>query len=270
MIASVRRKLADLPFEVAPREARWLVGLASGWSESELISRGQEIADPALVARVSDWVARRAAGEPLAYLAGEREFYGRIFRVDRRVLVPRPETEHLIEETLALDLGPAPRLLDVGTGSGAVAATLALELPAARVTASDRSIAALALAADNCRRLTADVRLLAADLTAGIALERFDAVVSNPPYVATDDPALQVEVRDHEPHLALFAEDHGYAVLERLITAVARSTPAWLVLEIGAGQADRIAVRAQAAGFSRVRFQPDLAGHLRVAVLGRH
>ena len=266
-----RRRLAELPFEVSSREARWLVGLALGRRESELISASGETVRQGQIDRVRDLLTRRVAGEPFAYLAGEREFYGRAFRVDSRVLVPRPETEHLVEAVLSLAIGKSPCLLDVGTGSGAIAITLALERPAARVVASDRSLAALAVAQANGSRLGARVRWLAADLLEGLQAGDFDVIVSNPPYVAVDDPDLSLEVRQHEPHAALFAADHGYALLESLLaTAAAIPRPGWLVLEIGAGQADRIALRARAAGFDEVSLRPDLAGHLRVAVLGRH
>jgi release factor glutamine methyltransferase len=268
VVAEARRALAAATPPISARETRWLVGLALGLSETALLARAADTIAADRLDHVRQLVARRLSGEPFAYLAGEREFYGRPFLVDRRVLVPRPETEHLVEETLRLP--GAPRgFLDVGTGSGAIALTLALELPRARVVASDLSPAALAVAALNRRRLRAPASLLAADGTAGVDLAAIDVVVSNPPYVAEDDPEVEPGVRAHEPFAALFADDGGFAILERLIADVTASPVRWLLLEIGAGQADRIASRARAAGFSSVRFAADLAGHPRVAILGR-
>jgi release factor glutamine methyltransferase len=268
IVTEARRTLATATPPISARESRWIVGLALGLSETALLARSDRPLGAADIDGVRRLVARRLAGEPFAYLAGEREFYGRSFLVDARVLVPRPETEHLVEETLRLP-GATRRVLDVGTGSGAIALTLALESPRDVVVGSDLSPAALAVAERNRRRLAAPARLVGADGTRGLDLASFDVVVSNPPYVAVDDPEVEPGVRAHEPHLALFAEDEGYAMLERLIGAAGAAAVRWLLLEIGAGQADRIARRARAAGFPSVRFAADLAGHPRVAILGR-
>ncbi len=239
---------------------------------------------------------RRLTGEPVAYLLGEREFFGRTFRVDPRVLVPRPETEHLIEAVLALDLPRRARVLDVGTGSGAIAATLALERPAWRLTGVDVSPAALAVARANALRLglAGDgsigsrasgprFRLAAADLVAGLDLSRVDLLVSNPPYVAWEDAAgLSVEVRGFEPGLALFADPAGAAggevpgagVAARLLQQLqAESRPlpphARVVLELGSGQLEGLLEIAEDAGWRPERVVPDYAGIPRVVVLRR-
>ena len=210
-----------------------------------------------------------AHGEPVAYLFGEREFYGRPFVVDRRVLIPRPETEHLIETVLELDLPESPRVLDLGTGSGCIATTLALELPAARVTASDLSWAALAVARENVRRHQARVHLVRGDLLDTFRLGELDLIVSNPPYVAESERSgLSTEITGHEPEAALFAGEDGLDAYRGIFAQAARiRRGARLVLEIGASQADvlsRLAHRHQLDVAQKVR---DHAGLDRILVL---
>src|ERR1700674_5912187 len=222
-----RRRLGVTAF-APPREAALLLGAVLGLSEAQVMARDDQPVPPAAAARFEALLARRLGGEPVAYLLGEREFYRRSFAVDERVLIPRPETEHLVEAALTLALPPAPRILDVGTGSGCLAVTLALELTGARVVAADLSPAALAVAAGNARRhgVAGRVAAAASDLIAAFDLSRFDLVVSNPPYVDPGDaPALSPEVCNFEPHLALFSPDSGDAVLARLIRECARPAP---------------------------------------------
>ncbi len=270
VLGEARRRLAVEPFG-SPREAALLLGRVLGLSEAQVMARDEMPVPAAAAARFAALVERRRHGEPVAYLTGEREFYGRPFTVDRRVLIPRPETEHVIETVLALALPAAPRILDVGTGSGCLAVTLALELPAARVVASDLSPAALALAAGNARRhqVAARVHMAASDLTAALALERFDLVVSNPPYVDPEDaPRLSPEVVAFEPGLALFAPDHGQAVMARLFAAAAALRPGiYLAVEIGGGQLDSCQRMAAAAGLTIHQVRRDYAGLPRVLVL---
>src|SRR3954471_4523721 len=179
------------------REARLLLGHVLGLSEARVIARQETEVPPETERRFRDLLARRLTGEPVAYLIGEREFWGRPFAVDSRVLIPRPETEHVVEVALQERLPERPWVLDVGTGSGILAVTLALEIPGARTVATDLSPGALAVAAQNARRLGATVRLVRTDLTAGLDLARFDLVVSNPPYIDPEDaPSLSPEVRD--------------------------------------------------------------------------
>jgi UDP-N-acetylglucosamine 1-carboxyvinyltransferase len=173
-----------------------------GLSEAQVLARGRQPAGATAQRLFLALLERRLGGEPVAYLLGEREFYGRSFAVDRRVLVPRPETEHLVEAALAARLPRSPRILDLGTGSGCLAVTLALELPAARLVATDLSPGALAVAAANVRRWGVEGRvgLAAADLFAGLDLAAFDLVVSNPPYIdRREAPTLSPEVVDFEP-----------------------------------------------------------------------
>ena len=218
-------------------------------------------------------VERRCAGEPIQYIIGETEFYGLPFHVTRDVLIPRPETEHLVEKVLSLAVRfPATRIVDVGTGSGAIAVTLAHKLPQARITAVDLSARALAVAEGNAKRNGVDLRFLEGDLLAPVAEERFDIVVSNPPYVAaTARDTLSVEVREYEPALALFAGDDGLEVFRRLIPAAfAVLVPGgFLLLEIGFGQSPIIAALIASAGFAQIEFTPDLQGIPRVACARR-
>lgn len=273
LLAAARPRLAATPFGASPREALLLLGRVLGRSEAQVLARPEaEVADEA-ERRFLALLERRLTGEPVAYLLGEKEFYGRLFSVDPRVLVPRPETEHLVEAALAAPLPPSPWLLDVGTGSGCLAVTLALEIPGAHVVAADLSPAALAVAAKNARRhgVGGRVHLAGLDLARGIELTRFDLVVSNPPYVdLSEAPSLSPEVCNFEPHLALFSPGRGDAVLARLIRE-ARGVRAGvrLALEIGLGQLEAVTAAAAAAGFAVSGVRHDLAGIPRVVELRR-
>jgi release factor glutamine methyltransferase len=197
---------------------------------------------------------RRELREPLAYVLGEWGFRRLVLKTDARALVPRPETEILVERALALirDLD-APRILDVGVGSGAIALSLADEHPGARVTGVDVSCDALALARENAERLGLEIELREGDIEA--ATEGWDLVVSNPPYVETLD-GLEPELR-HEPEAALLGTD-----FHTRLAHTARTT--WLVLEVGDGQARAVAGGLEAAGYRDVRVTADLAGVERV------
>lgn len=274
LLAEARRRLAAAPFEAPPREARLLLAHVLGRREVDLLGGDGELVPAPAIARFGALLERRLLGEPVAYLTGEREFWGRSFHVDSRVLVPRPETEHLVEAALDLPLPPHPRFLDLGTGSGCLAASLACELPAAHGIAVDLSPAALAVARRNLERhgVLDRVRPVAADLGRALALSRFDLVVSNPPYLAPEEaPTLSPEVRDHEPGLALFAPDRGLATITRLLheVGVALAPGAWLACEIGAGQLSAVLELAAGSALALERWLPDLAGIPRVVVLRR-
>jgi len=220
--------------------------------------------------RYSALIERRLGGEPIQYITGETEFYGLPFQVNRDVLIPRPETEHLVEKVLSLAASfEKPSIVDVGTGSGAIAVALAHKLPAAKVTAVDVSASALTVARGNAKRngVGDRIRFLEGDLLAHVANERFEFVVSNPPYVAEGDrSSLSVEVRDFEPSVALFAGS-GLEIYRRLIPA-ARGVlvrGGFLALEIGYGQDPAIAKLLVDTGFEQIEFIADLQGIPRVA-----
>lgn len=207
------------------------------------------------------YLHQRIKGKPTQYITGRQEFYGREFRVTPDVLIPRPETEHLVEAAMAHAAG---MVLDIGTGSGAIAVTLALETKAP-VVATDVSLAALQLAQQNARALGASVAFIACDLGAAFADGSFDLVVSNPPYIAARDRAsLQPEVRDYEPVLALFGGEDGLAVYQRLIPEGARllRPGGWLMMELGYA----VAVREMCAAWTEVEIVNDLAGIPRVLI----
>lgn len=206
--------------------------------------------------------ARRRRQEPLAHILGEKEFFGLSFKVDRRVLAPRPETELLVE-TLLRKAKPGERVLDLGTGSGCIAIAVKTERPDLQVTASDLSADALAVAADNAQRHKAKVRFVQSDWFSALANE-FDAILTNPPYVADGDAALG-ELR-FEPKMALAGGATGLDALEAVIgQAGAHLRPgAWLGLEHGHDQAAAVAALLERHGFERIANQRDLAAHPRL------
>jgi release factor glutamine methyltransferase len=223
-------------------------------------------------ARYDSLILRRIANEPVQYITGEQEFYGLTLRVTPAVLIPRPETEHLVEAVL-LELDPSQPLeiLDIGTGSGAIAIALAHHLPRARITAIDVAPQALEVAASNAARhgLTTRIRLVESDLLEALAPcdASFDAIVSNPPYIATTDRnTLHPQVRDHEPAAALFAGVDGLEIYRRLIpqARAALKPNGLLALEIGYNQ--REAIAALLAGWNDLHFVDDLQHIPRVAL----
>jgi release factor glutamine methyltransferase len=205
-------------------------------------------------------IDRRAAGVPLAYLVGEREFHGLSLHVTPAVLVPRPDTEVLVDWALALLAAQAVRVLDLGTGSGAIALAVKHRCPAAELTATDASAAALAVAADNARRLGLAIEFLAGDWWQPLAGRSFGLVLSNPPYVAEDDPHL--EALTHEPRTALTPGGDGLAALRHIVAgAPPHLAPgAWLLLEHGHDQAQAAQHLLTERGFDAPQTRPDLAG----------
>jgi release factor glutamine methyltransferase len=273
LLAGARIRLAATPFGAPTREAALLLARVLGLTEAQLLARDREEVPPAATERFQSLLERRLTGEPVAYLFGEREFYGRGFRVDSRVLIPRPETEHLVEAALVEPLPPRPWILDVGAGSGILAVTLALEVPDARAVATDLSPGALAVAAGNARRLGAGDRVfpVRTDLAAGLDLSRFDLVVSNPPYIdLADAPTLSPEVCNFEPSLALFAPGTGDSVLARLFALCAGlRSGVRLIVEIGYGQLDVARRHAEASALLLEKVWPDYSGIPRVLTLRR-
>jgi release factor glutamine methyltransferase len=269
--ASVREALDSAVIAIAaggsdtPRlDAELLLAGALGVERVALVTDPRrEVAGPAVRA-FQDAVRRRSAGrEPVAYILGRRGFRYLELAVDPRVLVPRPETELLVE--VGLELPAGARVVDVGTGSGAVALALKHERPDLDVVGAEVSADALAVARANATRLGLDVQLVHGDLLAGVG--EVDAVLSNPPYVAERERAtLAPEIVRHEPPGALFAGADGLDVIRRLVPAAARSGAALLAIEVGAGQAAAVGELVRDAGFERVDARRDLAGIERVVV----
>jgi release factor glutamine methyltransferase len=269
-----RERLRTAGIEPAGRESTLLLGTVLGAREASLLAIDQESVASPSEARFRELIERRTAGEPIAYLLGEKEFFGRGYAVDRRVLIPRPETEHLVEIALGLDLPERARVLDIGTGSGCIAISVAAERRAWQVVATDVSIDALAVARINARRhqVESRVHLLAADLVDGLDLSSFDIVLGNPPYVEEEIvPFLSRDVRDFEPRVALTAGPEGLEAIRTLLGAAVGLRPgAWLAFEFGFGQGDAIAELARASGtFDRIELRRDLAGIERDVLLRR-
>lgn len=251
----------------SPRlDAEVLLARALGTTRIQLVVDARRVLPAEELGRFREMVKRRRAHEPVAYILGEREFWGRVFRVDRRVLVPRPDTETLVE--VALDrtrhVSMSMRALDLCTGSGCVAISLAKERPTSVVYATDASDEALAVARENALRLGAyNVALALGDLYAAVEPSlRFDIVTANPPYIARGDmPALMQDVREFEPHLALEAGDDGLDVIRRVVAgAPAHLVPGGvLAVEVGAGQAPAVAELFRSAGFASVEARRDYA-----------
>jgi release factor glutamine methyltransferase len=257
-------------------DAEVLARHALGWTREQMLMRWREPAPADFDARYAPLVARRARHEPVAYITGHREFWGLEIAVTRDTLIPRPETELIVEEALALapQLGDAPTIVDVGTGSGCLAVALAHDLPKAQIIAIDVSTAALDIAKRNARTHGVADRLT---WFAGSLLEpvrhAVNLIVSNPPYVPLRDAAtLPPDVREFEPAVALFSGDDGLATIRALVVQASdRLRPGgWLIFEFGYGQADAVAALVDRTGaWHLVRLRHDLQDIPRTAVLQR-
>jgi release factor glutamine methyltransferase len=267
MVRMAREFLERKGVEAARLEAELLVAHALSLDRRQLFLQFDRPVGPAEVDRARDLLVRRGRREPTAYIVGAREFYGRTFRVGPGVLIPRPETEHLVDR--AIEIGRATperplRIADLGTGSGCIAITLALELPGATVLAVDASGAAVLCARENALGLAATLEVVEGDGLATLAeAGRFDLVVSNPPYVSREERAsLAPEVREHEPEIALFAPAGDTDFWVRTLLERARDWLApggTLLVELGLGQAARARPIAERLGW-KVAFHRDLAG----------
>lgn len=249
-------------------DARLLLEYATGCTHADLLARPETPVIGPAWAQFVGWVERRAAGEPLAYLVGEAEFRGRVFQVSPAVLIPRPETEVLID--LAVDrlkTQKSARVVDLGTGSGIVAISLALECPSAEIVAVDLSPDALAVAGNNAGRLGARVDFREGDWFAPLAGERFDLIVSNPPYVAGGDPHLGRDGLTFEPQMALTDGADGLACIRHIVATAPHhlNQGGWLLFEHGYDQGEASRNLLTAAGFKAAFTHPDLAGTDRVS-----
>ncbi|MBB5428670.1 release factor glutamine methyltransferase [Paraburkholderia sp. JPY158] len=258
-----------------PLEARILLTHVLGWRRTQLITRGEEPLERASVECYRALEARRMAGEPVAQLVGAREFFGLEFEVTPHVLIPRPETELLVETALAaIEARPRPRVLDLGTGTGAIAVAIASMRPEAHVWALDRSADALAVAARNGARLLdakrpgGAVTFLHSDWYGSLdASLRFDAIVSNPPYIASGDPHLAEGDLRFEPRGALTDEADGLSAIRAIIAGAPERLAAdgALWIEHGYDQAEAVRALLSARGFAEVRSERDLAGVERIS-----
>ena len=261
-LQQTRQKLPDC-------DARMLLQFVLQIAHAHLPAHPQQPLTAAQMQMLQQLVTRRMQGEPVAYLIGRREFYSLDFAVTSAVLIPRPETELLVDLALArIAAGAADDILDLGTGSGAIAITLALQRPLSPVLAVDSSAAALALAATNAQRLgAANVQFLHSDWFSQIGKRQFDCIVSNPPYIAAHDPHLmQGDVR-FEPEAALCGGEEGLDCIRHIV----RHAPAylrsggWLLLEHGYDQADACRELLRQEGYADYFSSPDLAGLMRVS-----
>jgi len=260
-LVSARQKIDRL-------DARLLLQYATGCNHADLLARPETPVIAPAWAQFAEWVERRAAGEPLAYLVGEAEFRGRVFQVSPAVLIPRPETEVLIDLALArLKTQKSARVVDLGTGSGIVAISLALECPSAEIVAVDLSPDALIVARNNAARLGAAVDFREGDWFAPLAGERFDLIVSNPPYVADGDPHLVRDGLPFEPLMALTDGADGLDCIRRIVAAAPHhlNQGGWLLFEHGYDQGEASRNLLTVAGFKAAFTHPDLAGTDRVS-----
>ena len=276
VVKAAAARLQAARCQTAKLDARLLAEAASGLSHADMIARPDTVLAPAQMQRLEDMLVRREAGEPVSRILGEREFYGRTFKVTPDVLDPRPDTETLVDAALPLLAGIArPRILDIGTGSGAIIVTLLAEVPGAAGVATDLSPAALAVARHNAAVSGVDGRLELVETAWARGIDgQFDLIVSNPPYIPQHSIAgLDREVREHDPHLALAGGPDGLDAYRALLAEAAQLVKpgGHVVVEFGAGQDEDVVRIAKAHGLALVDggLVKDLGGHVRCAVLLR-
>lgn len=264
------RQLRSSGVAVPEMTARVLLSDVLGQDQAWLEAHSEEAVGPGQLERFRSALRARADGVPLQYIRGVQEFFGLEFAVTPAVLIPRPETEHLVEAALQR-IRPGDRVVDIGTGSGAIAVSLALNAPSATVLASDISLDALAVASRNAARMGADVRFLAADAAYALASTTVEMVVTNPPYVPRADACgLQKELH-HEPTVALYGGEDGLEVFERIARSAweALRRGGWLLAEIGFGSRDAVRRLLRSSGWEQPAFLSDLAGIDRVVITRR-
>ena len=257
----------------SPRlNAETLLMFTLGCDRAHIFAHPERELTPQEKINYQEAIAQRALGIPAQYITGHQEFWGMDLIVSPAVLIPRPETEHVVETVLTLSLGHSPRIIDVGTGSGCIALALAKELPLAEIHATDISPAALEISRGNSARHRFDARIQfhQTDLLLGFEPGTFDLIVSNPPYVGeSEEDQVQLEVRKYEPRNAVFAGPTGLEVIERLIPQVhtVLKPGGWLVMEMSGTIAE--AIQHLLADWSKLRVINDLQGIPRVAVAAR-
>lgn len=274
LLADVTQRLAaalQLYKREARIEARVLLSHALKVDHAWLIAHDRDSPTPSQMLDIEHLIARRVAGEPVAYIVGEREFFGHSFSVTPDVLIPRPETELLVETTLArLPKDRPAQILDMGTGSGCIAISLALARPDCTVTAVDASPAALSVAIANAARLHARVEFLLSDWFSNLQGRQFDVIVSNPPYIAQDDAHLSLGDLPCEPPSALAAGTDGLDDIRRIVASASRHLQpgGFLLLEHGWDQGDAVRTLLENAGFMQTLTLADLAGLPRIGIGG--
>ena len=260
--------LAAAGIDAARLEARLLLEWVGACSYTDLLRSPERLLDAVAQGVFDTLIERRAGGEPLAYLMGEAEFRGRVFQVSPAVLIPRADTEVLVDRALLHLAGlKAPRVLDLGTGSGIVAVSLALECPAAQLAAVDFSPAALDVARNNASRLGATVEFIESDWFGALRGRLFDLMVANPPYVAAGDPHLACDGLPFEPQMALTDGADGLACIRQIVAGAPSHlrTGGWLIFEHGYDQGEASRNLLVGAGFKGVFTAPDMAGIDRVS-----
>jgi release factor glutamine methyltransferase len=267
VLQAARARLASTS-QYPRRDAELILAHVLGCDATALLTHPERTLSAKEAEQFDTLLGRRLASEPLQYLTGTQEFFGLLFEVSPAVLIPRPETEHLVEAVLErFERDANLRIVDVGTGSGAIAVAIAHAMPRARVTAVDLYPSALEIARRNAERngVIDRVTLLQSDLLAAAGNTKFDVVVSNPPYIANEEP-LEPQVADYEPRSALYAGPTGLEVYERLIpqARAALNPRGWLMMEIGYGQ--EAALGALLEDWNEVSFVPDLQGIARVVL----
>ena len=253
---------------IDPADSRVLLRSVLGASAAHLAAHPEQVLTEVESKRYRAWVERRRIGEPVAYITGEREFYSLAIKVTPAVLIPRPETELLVEAALELVAADSPaRVLDLATGSGCVAAAIGRHRPRARVTAADISRDALAVARENAKAHGVEVEFIESDWFAALAGRRFDLIVANPPYVAEGDPHLDEGDLRYEPCNALVAGPDGLACIGAIVSRADAhlDSGGWLLFEHGFDQAARCRSLLQRAGFQQVTSRRDLAGIERIS-----
>ena len=247
---------------IDPREARLMLAAASGFSEASVVAFQERVLPDEVLRLFKEMSERRVLGEPIAYILGSKEFYGLELAVNPAVLIPRPETELLVDLALQRDFS---RILDLGTGSGAIALAIKRNRPTARVVAVEASAAALAVAKRNAVKHGLDVEFRHGRWFEGMGKDRFEVIVANPPYVAAGDPHLAA--LRFEPDTALVSGIDGLDAIREIVRASPGHlvTGGWILLEHGQGQEDEVKDLLRDAGFGTLAVWPDLAGIARVS-----